>query len=108
MRLKTTEASVLAGCLLLLNMRHILAWRNNSGALKDRTGRLVRYGKVGSSDILGILDGGRFLAIECKAPGKKPTESQLAFLAAVEREGGLAVCVDSVAALAAILDEELT
>ena len=30
-------------------------WRNNTGALKDATGRLVRYGLCpGSSDLIGL------------------------------------------------------
>lgn len=55
----------------------------------------------GVSDILGVLPGGRFLAIEVKKqPGKKPTALQGRFIDCVNKAGGLAfvaVCVDDVA-----------
>ncbi len=79
-------------------------FRNNTGALEDRFGRLVRYGLCdGSSDIIGMvrLDPcvehrpARFFALECKAPGKKPTEAQFAFLDLVRRFGGFAAWTDS-------------
>ena len=76
-------------------------WRNNTGALRDKDGRLVRYGLcTGSSDIIGIkpvkitedMVGqviGQFVAIEVKTPGKHPTEAQKKFLKAVRRAGGV-------------------
>ena len=76
-------------------------WRNNTGALKDATGRLVRYGLCpGSSDLIGLrtrviteADLGaqlaQFVAIEVKHQGRL-TDQQRAFLAMVEQAGGLA------------------
>jgi hypothetical protein len=76
-------------------------WRNNTGALKDSTGRLVRYGLCpGSSDLIGLrtriiteTDLGhrfaQFVAIEVKDQGRL-TEQQRAFLAMVTQAGGLA------------------
>lgn len=76
-------------------------WRNNTGALKDSTGRLVRYGLCpGSSDLIGLrtriiteADLGyrfaQFVAIEVKDQGRL-TEQQRAFLAMVTQAGGLA------------------
>ena len=76
-------------------------WRNNTGALKDATGRLVRYGLCpGSSDLIGLrtriiteADLGhrfaQFVAIEVKHQGRL-TEQQRAFLTMVEQAGGLA------------------
>jgi len=71
-------------------------WRNNSGALKDETKRPVFFGKVGSSDILGLLPGGRFICVECKSKKGKLSEKQKDFLAEVERLGGLAIVARSV------------
>lgn len=47
------------------------------------------------SDIIGIF-GGRFLAIEVKAPGKrvKPGSAQERFLENVREEGGVAIEAD--------------
>jgi hypothetical protein len=48
---------------------------------------------VGSSDILGVLPGGRFLAVECKAKGGKLSPEQERFLAEVRELGALALVV---------------
>lgn len=76
-------------------------WRNNTGALKDATGRLVRYGLCpGSSDLIGLRSVtitpdmvgqtlGVFVAIEVKDQGRL-TDQQRAFLTLVTQAGGLA------------------
>lgn len=69
--------------------------RNNVGAFKDATGRWVHFGVGGNggSDLIGWGPQGRFVAVECKRKGKKPTAEQLAFLDAVKDAGGIsAVC----------------
>lgn len=99
----TPEGQMVKACLALLKLRGVMAWRNNSGALKAGN-RFVRFGAVGSADILGILGGGRFLAVECKAGRNKPTAAQAAFLGAVAKAGGLAVVVRDVRELQAALD----
>lgn len=104
-RSTTPEGAILKGALDLLRLKGIPAWRVNSGCLPDASGRPVRFGFVGCSDILGLLPPrGRLLALECKRPGGRPTPAQRAFLAAVEAAGGLAMVVDDLAALAAALD----
>lgn len=81
---------------LALSERGIISWRNHTFALKDKDGRLVRGGLcVGSSDIIGIMPDGRFLAIEVKKPGKKPTPEQLNFIEVIRRHGGIAGVVHS-------------
>jgi hypothetical protein len=104
---KPRESDVLAACLQLLRLRGVFAWRNNSGAfvLGDGKGRrFFRAGLPGSADILGVLPGGRFLAVEVKRPGGKPTPPQRAFLAAVEAAGGVSTVIRDVAELVALLD----
>lgn len=97
-------------------------WRNNSGAYKDRRGRLVRYGlcndsevlneAIKSSDLVGCtpvrvtLDMvgsiiGQFTAVECKRvgwtwTGNEHERAQLAYLTLVYSLGGRAFFVDSV------------
>jgi hypothetical protein len=72
--------------------------RNNIGTLKDATGRHVSYGVggAGGSDLIGwtVVDGRAvFTAIEVKRKGKKATDEQVAFVAAVQAAGGIgAVC----------------
>ena len=76
-------------------------WRNNTGALKDASGRLVRYGLCqGSSDLIGLRSVtitpdmvgqtvAVFTAIEVKDRGRL-TPEQRAFIAMVQQAGGLA------------------
>ena len=61
------DAPVLNGCLGYLQARGIYHWLNSTGAVHIGPGRFMRFGKVGLSDILGILPGGRLLYVECKA-----------------------------------------
>lgn len=67
-------------------------FRNNTGVLPDRNGRPVRFGlAVGGGDLVGFRKcDARFVSIEAKMPGKKPTPEQQAFIAAVLKAGGLA------------------
>lgn len=92
-------------------------WRNNVGACRDVSGRLIRYGlaneseamnrEIKSSDLVGIIpivitpsDIGRtfgvFVAVETKAEGWKLTpgddrgQAQAAFHRIVQSFGGLA------------------
>lgn len=104
------EQDIVRGCLDVLRLHGVFAWRQNQGRLpvKDRSGkRLVRFTSInGISDIVGVLPDGRLVAVECKVPGNVPTEDQQAFLDAVRRRGGLAVVIYDAADLAAILKHE--
>lgn len=102
-----------------------MSYRDRAGQTRER---FVVMGKRGVSDIVGWMQwpqviagedalrlryGGpmrqspaigdwiaRFLAIEVKRPGEKPTPDQAAFLEAVQAAGGIgivATCVDDVA-----------
>lgn len=82
-------------------------WRNNTGALKDATGRLVRYGLCpGSSDLIGLRQVtitpdmvgqtiAQFVAIEVKDRGRA-TPEQERFITMVQQAGGLAGVARSV------------
>lgn len=85
-----------------------LGWRlhrNNSGACRDDTGRMIRYGLgndspalnavIKSSDLIGWTDTGRFVSLEIKAPGwqlrpgDKRGLAQARWLFEVVRAGGI-------------------
>ena len=51
------------------------------------------YGRAGIPDIICCV-AGRFLAIECKAGGNKPTALQDRELEAIRNAGGVAIVVD--------------
>lgn len=80
-----------------LNLIGWSAWRFNSGATKTPGGGFVRFNTArGCSDVIGIIPGGWFLAIEVKRPGNKPTPLQQAWLDEVREAGGLALVAVSV------------
>jgi hypothetical protein len=91
----TPEGLVKAAILEYLQVRGFFAWNNPTGAVEVRPGQWMRFGKVGSSDILGCLPGGRFLAIECKAEKGRLSGAQRDFLNEVERLGGLTIVARS-------------
>jgi hypothetical protein len=89
------ENQVKNAVLAYLKMRGIMAWSNNSGAgniVDQRRGtcRFIRFGLPGSSDIIGILDGGQFLAIECKTKEGRLSDLQQVFLDDIRLRGGIA------------------
>ena len=103
--LKPTESQVLKACLDLLayHPKIAFAYRQNTGAVKiDK--RYVKFGTRGQPDIVGMLKGGRYLAVEVKRPGKAPTAEQNAFLYAINKDGGFGCWVDSVERLAKLLE----
>lgn len=92
----------------LLSTGNVRLFRNNSGALKDINGRLVRYGLGnGSSDLIGMrsivigpehvgMTIAQFVSLEVKRPGKKPTDEQASWLVMVRDMGGVAGVARSV------------
>jgi hypothetical protein len=87
----TPENRVKTACLRYLKLRHIYCWSNPSGAVRIRPGKFISFGLKGSSDILGLLPGGRFLAVECKAEHGRLSPEQRQFLADVKALGGLVI-----------------
>lgn len=51
---------------------------------------------VGSSDLIGLTDRGRFLAAEVKSAKGRPTEGQESFIETIKRLGGVGVIAKSV------------
>ena len=92
-----SEQNILNDIMIAISKAGATVWRNNTGALQDKTGRLVRYGLCkGSSDLIGICPDGRFLAVEVKNNTGRATEDQLRFIDAVRSKGGRAGVARSV------------
>ena len=112
-----SEAAVQADIRLAAAKRgDLVLWRNNSGALTDDAGRLIRFGlgndsaqsnkRLKSADLIGIHRGsGRFVSIEVKRPGWKHSDAserdraQAAWAATVAAMGGVALRVTSASAI---------
>ena len=86
---------------LLTQVRGSYFWRNAASA----------FGRAGASDILGLVNG-RFVAIEVKTPeayrklNQGATASQMAFIANIKNNGGVAAVVCSVEQVRELLIRE--
>ena len=90
--------------MLALSEAGCLIFRNNVGVLKNAAGIPIRFGlAIGSSDLIGIAPGGRFLAVEIKTPTGKATPEQIRFIEAVRARGGIAGIARSPAEALALL-----
>jgi len=96
--MSTPEGAVVRTCLDYLQLRGILAWRNNTVGVYDQTAKRYRTnaGRNGIADILGCLPGGRFLAIECKAGKGHLSPAQIEFQHDIIEMGGLHIVARSV------------
>jgi len=95
-----TEAQIVKAILDYLAYTKIFSWRINSGMIFGTNAKGVSYAHKlapkGTSDIIGILPGGQFLAIEVKKPGGVLSESQKEFLDKVNALGGRAFVAYSI------------
>ena len=86
--IKTPERNVLAACLDLLFALGVFHHRNNSGALKTQKGHFVRFGTVGSPDIVCVING-KYCGVEVKGTAGTLSAAQIAFQNALEAAGGV-------------------
>lgn len=77
-----TEYMLQCSILDYLRLRGILAWITHSPRNKPQV--------AGTPDIIGVCEGGRFLAIEVKTAEGRVSKEQAAFLRQVTDAGGLA------------------
>ena len=102
-----TEHQIQCEILAALSLRYgntSKFWRNNTGATKTQAGGFVRFGQVGSPDIMGIFGPlGRFVAIEVKTAKGKLSPAQETWLHESKLLGAIAgVCRSIEEALALI------
>jgi len=102
----TPEGRVKADCLLYLERRGFFVWNNPSGAVRIAPDRWLHFGRKGSSDIIGVLPDGRFLAVEVKAAHGRLSSEQSEFIKKVRGMGGVAVITHSVPELDTALRHE--
>jgi hypothetical protein len=92
-----TEQELTRDIIEALTARGIFLWRNNVGTSRSG-GRFIRFGKVGSGDIVGVLPGGLHFELEVKLPdGKwKTTPEQEAHGRRIRELGGIWAVIRSV------------
>lgn len=104
--------------------RDIMFWRNNVGVTENPEGRVIRFGlanesarmnkRIKSSDLIGIMSGGIFIAVETKREGwkfrasDKRAVAQLTFIELVRRYGGIAGFCSSVDDFLMLLNKGIT
>ena len=82
--------------------KNIRVWRNDTGAAKSIDGdRFIKYGLVGSADIIGInylehLRIGQFVAIEVKTGSARQSDAQKNFEKMILSRGGVYILARSV------------
>jgi hypothetical protein len=85
-----SEKHVQKAILDYLAAKRVLAFRMNSGMLRNPAGRPVTFGVPGMADVLAFINWQyaiQPLWIECKAPRGKQTEIQKSFQEQVEAHG---------------------
>jgi hypothetical protein len=89
-RPREKESDVQRAVLEYLKLRGILNYRNNSGAMSgEYKGKhwFMRFGAVGSPDIVGLIRG-QYVGIEVKGTAGKQSEHQKEFQVRLEGAGG--------------------
>lgn len=73
-------------------------WKNATGAARsfDNPDRVVSFGLKGSSDLVGVLKGGKILCIECKTGNATQSKDQKNFEAMIKLFGGYYFVVKTV------------
>lgn len=96
------ETAIVATCLQYLKLRHIFAFRVNTGALATERGGFLRFGSPGCADILACIRG-RFVAFEVKTLKGRMSPAQKDFEYALVQARGTYFVIHSVDELAEAL-----
>ena len=87
MVIKSTGTELVKACEQYLTMKGVFHYRNNSGALKTVNGGFMRFGAVGSPDIICVVKG-IYVGLECKMGSGRLSEAQVAFKERLQAVGG--------------------
>lgn len=95
---KQTEAQVQSEIMALQSKYGLVLFRNQRQIGKINGSWTATGFMNGASDLIGYQRGtGRFVAVEVKATGKKPSKEQQAFIDALNMNGCVAFWADSAA-----------
>lgn len=105
------ETAIVGAILEFLRYSDVLAWRQNTGGRRSRSGKYVQFSVPGTPDVLGVVRRGphlgRFVGIEVKVPGKDLEPDQVAWAEMMRPAGVICLCVHSVEECQRLLTAEL-
>ena len=90
-----------------LRLNKFLVIKHNNVGIRKPNGSYIPTHQKGVSDLIVCAPSGRFIAIEVKRPGNKPTALQKAFLQNVNKMGGVGMWVTSTEELLKDLRENM-
>jgi len=75
--------------------KYARVWKNATGVARamDNDNRIIRFGLPGSSDILGVVNSGHILCLECKTGDAKQNKQQRNFQKMIDSMGGIYILV---------------
>lgn len=76
--------------------KDVFLWSNNTGSGLLDGKRWVKFGLVGSGDLIGLTKDGRFLSLECKTGDARQSFDQKMFQKRIEELGGRYFVIRSV------------
>jgi hypothetical protein len=97
----TPERVIEVQILRFLTLKRIYSWKNVTGGYFDPVRKIFRkqaspFAINGTSDILGVLPDGKFLAIEVKSKTGRPSPEQINFIDSVTKNNGIAFIARSI------------
>jgi hypothetical protein len=103
------EQQIQRAILEYLRWRHIPCYKHQNAGIRKPDGGYIPTHTRGVSDIIGCIPKtGRFLAIEVKRPGNRPTPEQQQFIDTINEAGGLAFVARSVEEVENKMEQSLT
>jgi|ERR1035437_4716669 hypothetical protein len=102
------EQSIQRQILEYLNWKHIFCWKvTTTGIFVQSRNTWIPNQAPGVSDILGVLKGGRILAIEVKSPKGRASPQQQRFIDNINENGGLAFVARSIEEVESKLNDNI-
>jgi hypothetical protein len=92
------EQDIQKAILDYLRIKKFVVFKHHStgSGIRDGKAFFFAYSEKGISDIIACSKTGRFIAIEVKKPGGKPSPEQLEFLERVNSNGGIGILAYSI------------
>jgi hypothetical protein len=92
----TPEGKVKTAIMKYLRARGHFVFVHSSVGIIKPNGMRITVGMKGVADIIGLRQGGQFMAIEVKSRYGRPTPEQLVFLENVRDLGGIGIIAKSI------------